>query len=500
MSGRVPRFSAGPEPPPRRTRQYALDALPFVIMAVVAIVAIFVDRGSELLPLLALGPAFAAVSGGVRKTVVAGTVAFALCALMAAYQMIGSWDSYALDSATVAGVTVAAVMASTLRARRARELAEVRAIAEVAQQVVLGPIPDAVSSVRLAVRYMSATSRAQIGGDLYEVVPALDGCRLIIGDVQGKGLIAVKTAAAVLGAFRESAHDAADLAVIADRIELSLSRQLTAEQFVTAVLAEVSSDGSKIQLLSCGHPPPLLISSGAGRFVETAMPSLPLGLAHLAEFPRDVTTLPFGPGDQLLFYTDGVSEARNTAGDFYPLSEHQALIAGQEPETVLDRLQQDVLRHVGHALDDDAAMLLLRREPALMPAAPGNGAQSGAAQLGAAQSGTAQSGTEGSRSLLEPSGMHDLSGAELSRVPGGTGAVPPPGGRDPGEPPRNWLSQRPPGSLFRAMVPPAQRPEIAPAGPATPVIRHRMILVALLRWPTAAHVSAGLVPDPEQVP
>ncbi|MGP7995927.1 MAG: SpoIIE family protein phosphatase [Streptosporangiaceae bacterium] len=366
-------------------------------MAAVAVAAAWVDSGSELLPLLALGPAFAAVSGGVRKTVVAGTVAFALCALMAAYQMIGSWDSYALDSATVAGVTVAAVMASTLRARRARELAEVRAIAEVAQQVVLGPIPDELNSVRLAVRYMSATSRAQIGGDLYEVVPAMEGCRLIIGDVQGKGLIAVKTAAAVLGAFRESAHDAADLAVIADRIEQSLSRQLTAEQFVTAVLAEVSSDGSKIQLLSCGHPPPLLIAGGTGRFVEPAVPGLPLGLAHLAEFPRYVTTLPFGPGDQLLFYTDGVSEARNTAGEFYPLSEHEALTGGQAPEAVLDRLQQDVLRHVGHALDDDAAMLLLRREPALVAPSP-----AGVGQLSAAAS----------RGVLTATGRPGLSGPD----------------------------------------------------------------------------------------
>ena len=58
---------------------------------------------------------------------------------MAAYQMIGSADNYALDSATVAGVTVAAVMASTLRARRARELAEMRAIAEVAQRSCSGP-------------------------------------------------------------------------------------------------------------------------------------------------------------------------------------------------------------------------------------------------------------------------------------------------------------------------------------------------------------------------
>jgi serine phosphatase RsbU (regulator of sigma subunit) len=305
------------------------------------------------------------VSGGVRKTVVVGTVALALCAALALDDVIGNWHMYALDSTTVAGVTVAAVFASTVSQRRERELAEVRAVADVAQQVLLGPVPPKVNSVRLAVSYMSATSQAQIGGDLYAVVPTLGGCRLILGDVQGKGLIAVKTAATVLGAFREVAHGAADLAIIAERIEASLARQLTAEQFVTALLAEVSSDGSKIQLLSCGHPPPLLISGGTSRFIEPAGTSLPLGLAHLAVFPREVTTVPFGPGDQLLLYTDGVSEARNKAGEFYSLEECAVAQRGQDPESLVHELQQDVLRHVGHALDDDAAMLLIQREPAL---------------------------------------------------------------------------------------------------------------------------------------
>jgi hypothetical protein len=91
---------------------------------------------------------------------------------------------------------------------------------------------------------------------------------------------------------------------------------------------------------------------------------------------------------------------------------------------VLDRLQQDVLQHVGHALDDDAAMLLLRREPALMPPAPG----------------VNQLGTAGSRGLLAPSGVRDLSAAELSRKRVALGAAgrstwaarhPPCGGRQP---------------------------------------------------------------------
>jgi len=78
----------------------------------------------------------------------------------------------------VVGVTIAAVIACTVRQRREQELVEVRAIAEVAQQVLLGPVPDKARSVRLAVRYMSATlARPASAGDLYEVVTGVPpGC------------------------------------------------------------------------------------------------------------------------------------------------------------------------------------------------------------------------------------------------------------------------------------------------------------------------------------
>src|SRR3984957_6899492 len=239
----------GVEPVTRSSVQRVLDVLPFLIMGAVAAASVVFGPRSGLLQLLALGPAFAAVSGGLRKTIGAGVVALVLCAVLAADQVISMWGDYARDSATVVGVTIAAVIACTVRQRREHELAEVRAIAEVAQQVLLGPVPHVARSVRLAVRYMSATSHARIGGDLYEVVTGKTGMRLIIGDVQGKGLVAVKTAATVLGAFREVAPEAATLAMIADRLEISLGRQLSDEQFVTAVLAEGSPDGSRV-------PPP----------------------------------------------------------------------------------------------------------------------------------------------------------------------------------------------------------------------------------------------------
>lgn len=361
--------TVGVKPVTRSRAQLVLDVLPFLIMGAAAVGAAVAGSGAGLLPLLSLGPAFAAVSSGLRKTAVVGIVALGLCALIAWSHQVTGLGQDSFDFATVVGVTAAAVIAGTVRQRRERELAEIRTIAEVAQQVLLGPVPHHLGPVRLAVHYVSAASRARIGGDLYEVVAALGGVRLIIGDVQGKGLPAVKTAATVLGTFREVAYDAADLETITDRIEMSLARQLTDEQFVTAVLAQVSADGSTIELLNCGHPPPLLVSDGAARFVESAG-NLPLGLAHLADEHRDRTTVPFGPGDQMLFYTDGVSEARDKAGTFFPLTLSPSGPDDGDPGGVLNRLSSEVIRHVGHPLDDDAAMLLVCHDAPVTVGAP----------------------------------------------------------------------------------------------------------------------------------
>ena len=189
----------------------------------------------------------------------------------------------------------------------------------------------------------------------------------MVGDAEGKGLPAVQSAAAVLGAFREAAHEEDSLAAIVSRIETSLARQLSDEQFVTAILAEVSADGTKIELLSCGHPAPLLLGTGPPRFIGPEEGSLPLGLSHLADVPRIPVTLPFEPGDALLFYTDGASEARNKAGAFFPLAESAAVRNPPDPATLADRLADEVIRYVGHAPDDDVALLVIYRDGASWP-------------------------------------------------------------------------------------------------------------------------------------
>jgi serine phosphatase RsbU (regulator of sigma subunit) len=166
----------------------------------------------------------------------------------------------------------------------------------------------------------------------------------------------------VLGVFREAAHEEDSLAAIAERIEASLARQPGEEQFVTAILAEVSSDGAKLELLSCGHPPPLLLGTAPPQLADLGQGSLPLGLGHLTGEPRIPVTIPLVPGDQVLFYTDGAAEARNRAGTFFPLVGCAAVRAPRDPATLVDRVSDEVIRHVGRAPDDDIALLLLYRD------------------------------------------------------------------------------------------------------------------------------------------
>lgn len=343
--------------------QITLGALPFLMLAAVAAIDVVAGHTIGLLALLSLGPAFAAVVGGLVRMIIVSCTALVLCVFLSTYQDFFASVDDRLAFLSVLGVSVAGVIASTVRQRQERELADVRIVAEAAQQVLLRPVPAGSGAIQIAVRYISATSRATIGGDLYEVIDAADATRLIIGDVQGKGLEAVKMASTVLGAFREVAPDSADLAVIADRIEATVARELTDEQFVTAIIAQVSADGSKVELLNRGHPPPLLVDGAGPRLMEPAEGGLPLGLAHLADVPGHLSVIELGAGDRLLFYTDGVSEARSRSGEFYPLQTCQAVRDAGEPDEILDRLSSDVFRHVGHALDDDAAMLLIRREP-----------------------------------------------------------------------------------------------------------------------------------------
>ncbi|MGW8377841.1 SpoIIE family protein phosphatase [Streptomyces sp. ODS28] len=331
-------------------------------MGAIVLADMLAGAGMGLTPMLALGPAFAGLVADLRRTALIGALALLLSYVLILYNgQYGERRGWA-TLISVAGVAVAGLAATVMRQRREEELASVRSIAEAAQRVLLRPVPRSAGHLRAAVSYTSAVADARIGGDLYEVVVSPAGVRVLVGDVQGKGLEAVETAAVVLGTFREAAYDEPDLVAVGDRLERALDRHLLGEKFVTAVLAEVR-ERDRAVLLNYGHPAPMVIRpDGSVDYAEPPERALPLGLLALHGGPAPTPhRVPFVPGDQLLFYTDGVSEARDRAGEFYPLEDRGHLLKDPDPETALDAVRQDLKQYVGgERLHDDAAMLLLR--------------------------------------------------------------------------------------------------------------------------------------------
>ncbi|MGW5124021.1 PP2C family protein-serine/threonine phosphatase [Streptomyces sp. NPDC004069] len=309
-----------------------------------------------------------------------GTLLTGVCAcaisvgLMADFNALRDVTAYS-ELATLAAIAAFAVFFNRLLGRRARQLVQVRSVAETAQLAVLHPVPPHLGHVTLESLYLAAASEAQIGGDLYEAIRTPHGVRLLIGDVRGKGLLAIQMAATLLSAFREAAHDAPDLPHLARRLETSVSRHTSqypgvpgseiAERFITALLAEIPDDEPVVRTVTCGHPPPLLLRRGEVRELQPAAPSPPLNLGMLVSDGYHVDLAPFGPGDRLLLYTDGVTETRDHSGTFYPLTERIRSWNGEAPHQLLDHLHRDLITYSGGELDDDIAALLAQRRPSL---------------------------------------------------------------------------------------------------------------------------------------
>ncbi|WP_193474434.1 PP2C family protein-serine/threonine phosphatase [Streptomyces griseomycini] len=343
-------------------------ALPLLIVWIVVLVNLADGTGRIWLPLLATAPALAAATSGPYEVLGVGSLAALLGATIGVRHGVPASALTAVLTA-LATVTLAGTLASALRARRERVLAAVRSVAETAQHALLAPVPETVGPFQVAVHYSAAAAEARIGGDLYALIPTPHGVRLIVGDVRGKGLPAVGTAALVLGVFREAAHDEPDLLDVVSRIERSLARNLGADDFVTAVVAGYPETG-RLEVVNCGHAPPLLIRGSDVVAVDPVRPAPPLGLRALSGETPSLQVLSFGEGDQLLLYTDGVTEARDEGREFYPLAECLSRHLCDEPARTLAALHEELLGHVGGRLHDDAALLLLRK-PAAVPGAGG---------------------------------------------------------------------------------------------------------------------------------
>jgi hypothetical protein len=346
-------------------------AAPVAAILVIAAADLLSGRETYLASLMAVVPPLAALTLAPMEVIGASVLGLVLLVALSRFDGLDQpADSRLFYGTLIAFVALSAasVVISHLRIVRTRHLVAVSTVAEAAQLALLRPPGSQVGSIRLAARYVSAADSAKIGGDLYGVLDTPYGVRGIIGDVRGKGLAAVQTAAVVLGAFREAAYDEEDLVGVARRLEASVLRHVPPGEFTTALLVGFHDPG-RVELLHCGHVSPLRVSpDGTTVVLDPPDPWVPIGLAHLADGVPGSWSVPFRHGDVLLLCTDGVVEARDGGqGPFYPLTERApGLVAGSahDPEAAVARVYADLLHHAGGALRDDAALLLLARDGA----------------------------------------------------------------------------------------------------------------------------------------
>ncbi|MFC8919363.1 PP2C family protein-serine/threonine phosphatase [Streptomyces sp. NPDC047821] len=280
-------------------------------------------------------------------------------------------------------LTVGTGLVLGVRCGPVRELKQVREVALAAQRVLLRPLPPRLDGLSVAAAQLSVSRGAAVGGDLYEAVATPHGVRVVIGDVRGHGLAPLGAVAAVLGSFREAAHDEPELADVLRRLERALGRHVrerareehpapggrepqgpAAEEFVTVLLLEIHRDGA-VLALNCGHPWPYRLGGARAEPVADTAPLPPLGAFPLPdELPAHrCATLP--PGEALFLHTDGAEDARDASGRFFRLQdvlEEAQRGAPVPPAALIHRVHAALLRHTGGRLTDDVALMVVRND------------------------------------------------------------------------------------------------------------------------------------------
>ncbi|MEV5957154.1 PP2C family protein-serine/threonine phosphatase [Streptomyces sp. NPDC051987] len=367
--GRLQRGAAGL----RRSGQssHALLLLPIALIVVITVADLRTPEDIHLGPALVIAPALTPSFAGPRPTALVGALAVAAQVLIAVFHGGLSTANHVVQIVTLVLLSVITVVYSAVRERRRAQLAQVRTVAEAAQHVLMWPLPEHIGPLRIASLYLAAEDEAQIGGDFYAVTRCEGEVRVLIGDVRGKGLSAIGEAALLLGAFRESGHRHVTLPDLAVSLGQSVHRyaadfetpEEAGERFATALLVEIPDEDPVTRMTSSGHPPPLLLSPGHAVTVPSLHPSPPLGVAGAGEVEHTLDVFSFEPGDTLLLYTDGVVEARDAQGRFYPLAERVAQWTDAAPESLMHHIRRDLLAHAGGRLGDDAALIALHRTP-----------------------------------------------------------------------------------------------------------------------------------------
>ncbi|MCZ3389439.1 MAG: serine/threonine-protein phosphatase [Actinomycetia bacterium] len=318
------------------------------------------DGGSQqVYGVLAVSPMLAAVLvQRAWRVFIAAVIAMAAFAIGSAYLDV-SWDDSQLVRLTslIVGVVVGFVAAQS-RLNDASRLVAIGEVAKMAQRAIMRIDPPKAEGVDAAVRYVSASMEARIGGDAYEALLTPFGLRVLVADARGKGLPAVLSSAVAVGAFRQWAFVEADLGDLIGRMNTSVAREVDDADFVTALVAEFCDD--QLRYVCAGHPQPVLLRNGSARELEVN-PVPPLSLIP-GDVTPEVSALRVRRDDLILMFSDGLTDSRNVRGDFFDVGDSLVRVAAHAAsvEECADGILEELRDFVEDDLEDDVALVALR--------------------------------------------------------------------------------------------------------------------------------------------
>ena len=200
----------------------------------------------------------------------------------------------------------AALVEAEEAARRVRQ--EMAIAAEIQQRLMTVTVPD----VQFAKVNAASYACKDIGGDFFDLVHTPKGLSLIVADVSGKGVSAAVVASILQGMLYSHLSEDAELSEMVATVNRFLFEKIGGQKYATLVVARMGPDG-ELELMNCGHVPPIIISGATITKLEDG--NLPVGLIPGAQFMA--TRHQLKPGDQIVVVTDGVTEAEDAGGEFF---------------------------------------------------------------------------------------------------------------------------------------------------------------------------------------
>jgi len=202
-----------------------------------------------------------------------------------------------------------------------------------------------------------------VGGDYYDYTPLNDhAIEMVVADVAGKGVSAALLMSAAAAATQFEVDQVRDISDTVRHLNAGLHSVSDGTRYVTLLLAEIDAQRRTLRYINCGHNPALLVHNRTGEVVRMNSSCPPLGM--FARATCEVGESELTPGDVIVFYTDGLTEAEDPAGEQFGLERLLALVRGNS-ELSAERIMKNVFDsavdfHGEAGFDDDVTILVVK--------------------------------------------------------------------------------------------------------------------------------------------